>query len=239
MSETARLDAEEHKIMKKLGFVLTAAVMLSACSPDSSLSETKIRLADANLKITALEKELAEAKATTKSTRSAGTPSVKGESAPTTPVKPSAESIGQQWQYDISEDAMSGKKRYTATVRSSNTASFGFPYSGAQHGTLTLRAQGKGKDVLFYIERGQILCPSYQGCRALVRFDDEKPIRFAANGPADHSSETIFLSDESSFLNKLKKAKRIRLAVDIYQNGAPAFEFDVSGFDQDKFQPKL
>lgn len=72
----------------------------------------------------------------------------------------------------------------------------------------------------------------------LVRFDDEKPMRFAANGPADHSSELIFLENYSKFITKLKKAKRVRLSVDIYQNGAPAFEFDVSGFDPDKYQPK-
>jgi len=131
---------------------------------------------------------------------------------------------------------MSGGNRYTATVRSSNTVSFGFPYAGDQHGTLTLRTvQGKGKSVMFYIEKGQILCRSYDGCSAQVRFDDEKPVRFAANGPADHSSEIIFLEDYPRFLAKLKKAKRVRIAVDIYKNGAPAFEFDVSGFDAKRY----
>ena len=134
---------------------------------------------------------------------------------------------------------MSGKKRYTASVKSTNTVSLGFPYGGAQHGTLTLRIhEGKGKDVLFFIEQGQILCPSYNGCSAQVRFDDEKPIRFGANGPADHSSDIIFLENYGNFVSKLKKSKRVRLSVNIYQNGAPAFEFDISGFDPDRYQPK-
>ena len=226
--------------MKNVGTALITGALLSACAPDSSLSETKVKLAEANQKIAALEKELAEVKP---AAAAAGTDKDRPARLDGTPVpppepKPEPEPAGQQWQYDVSEDPMSGAKRYMASVRSSNTVSFGFPYSGAQRGTLTLRAQGKGKDVLFYIEQGQILCPSYQGCSTLVRFDEEKPVRFAARGPADHSSETIFLSDEGRFISKLKKAKRVRLAVEIYQNGAPAFEFNVSGFEQEKFETK-
>lgn len=224
--------------MKNLGIVLIAGALLSACAPDSSLSETKVKLAEANQKIAALEKELAEVKSAAAAPGADKDRPARLDGTPVPPSEPKSDPTGQQWQYDVSEDPMTGAKRYTATVRSSNTVSFGFPYSGAQRGSLTLRAQGKGKDVLFYIEQGQILCPSYQGCSAQVRFDEEKPVRFSANGPADHSSETIFLSDEGRFISKLKKAKRVRLAVEIYQNGAPAFEFDVSGFDQDKFQPR-
>jgi len=225
-------------IMKYLGTVLIAGVLLSACAPDSSLSAAKVELAEANKKITALEKELADARAAAAGPTMDKDRPAKLDGSADTPLEPKSEPTGQQWQYDVSEDPMSGAKRYTASVRSSNTVSFGFPYSGTQRGTLTLRTKGKEKDVLFYIEQGQILCPSYQGCSVMVRFDEEKPVRFAARGPADHSSETIFLSDEGRFIGKLKKANRVRLAVEIYQNGAPAFEFDVSGFDQDKFQPK-
>jgi len=224
--------------MKNLGTVLIAGALLSGCAPDSSSSKAKVELAEANKKISALEKELANARSAAAGPEMDKDRPAKLDGSSGTPPQPDSEPAGQQWKYDVSEDPMSGAKRYTATVRSSNTVSFGFPYSGTQHGTLTLRAQGKGKDVLFYIEQGQILCPSYQGCIAQVRFDEEKPVRFSANGPADHSSETIFLANEGSFISKLKKAKRVRLAVEIYQNGAPAFEFDVSGFDPNKFQPK-
>jgi hypothetical protein len=59
---------------------------------------------------------------------------------------------------------------------------------------------------------------------------------FSASGPADHSSTVIFLEDYSRFVAKLRKAKRVRLSVDIYHEGAPVFEFDVSGFDFDRYQ---
>ncbi len=226
-------------MMNRFAIGLLVGPLLAGCAPDSTLSETKVKLAEANQKIAALEKELAEAKSAAPSAKA--TPELPKESVPASPppVDDETSKTGPQWDYDVNEDLMSGSKRYTASLKSANTVSFGFPYGGEQHGTLTLRTvQGKGKDVLFYIQRGQILCPSYQGCNVLVRFDDEKPMRFAANGPADHSSELIFLENYSKFITKLKKAKRVRLSVDIYQNGAPAFEFDVSGFDPDKYHPK-
>jgi len=116
---------------------------------------------------------------------------------------------------------------------------FDFPYSGTQHATLTLRTHPRhGKDIIFSIEKGQILCRSYEDCTVLVRFDDEPPSNYSAVGAADNSTETIFIRNYSKFVEKLLKAKRVRIAANIYQQGAPAFEFDVSGFDQGKYKPK-
>ena len=73
---------------------------------------------------------------------------------------------------------------------------FGFPYGGKQHGQLTLRRHPRfGRNVIFNIERGQLMCPSYDGCTVLVRFDDAPPASFSAMPPSDHSNETIFLRD--------------------------------------------
>lgn len=226
--------------MKTLASLSLICFVLAACAPNPDSVETNAKLAEANKKIAALEAQLAKVNAPSVTDQ---TPQAQNDqSAPSSaspPPEPNPEPVGRQWEYEQTEDPMSGGNRYTASVRSSNTVSFGFPYAGAQHGTLTLRTtQGKGKSVMFYIEKGQILCRSYEGCSAQVRFDDEKPVRFAANGPADHSSDIIFLEDYSRFLAKLKKAKRVRIAVDIYQNGAPAFEFDVNGFDPERYVPK-
>ena len=87
------------------------------------------------------------------------------------------------------------------------------------------------------IERGQILCRSYEDCNVLVRFDDQKPVTYSGVGPADGSSESVFIRNYSKFLTSLKKAKRVRISTNIYQEGAPVFEFDVSGFDDKKYRP--
>lgn len=127
---------------------------------------------------------------------------------------------------------------YFAQVKSSNTVTFDSPYDGPQHGTLTIRTHPRhGKDVVLSIERGQFLCRSYEDCNILVRFDDEKASTYSAVGPADNSSESIFLRNYQRFVAGMLKAKRVRISAEIYQEGSPVFEFDVSDFDESKYKP--
>lgn len=152
---------------------------------------------------------------------------------------PHAPEMGSQWTYDKSEDQMAKGAVYGAAVQSTNTAEFDFPYAGPQHATLTLRTHPRhGKDVIFNIERGQILCRSYEDCTILVRFDDQKAQSYSAIGAADNSTETIFIRNYSRFLSSMLKAKTVRIAAEVYQQGAPVFEFDVRGFDESKYSPK-
>lgn len=144
--------------------------------------------------------------------------------------------MNSKWRYSQSDDPMSKGKTNHASVISSNTVEFGFPYNGKQNATLTLRIDPKyGKDVIFSIEKGQILCSSYDGCNVLVRFDDDKATNYSAAAPADNSTDTIFIRNYSKFVEKISKAKRVRISTNIYQEGNPVFEFDVSGFDRDEF----
>ncbi len=144
------------------------------------------------------------------------------------------------WSYSHTDDPMSKGITRLASLYSSNTVNFDFPYGGEQNGSLTLRTDPKyGKDVIFSIEKGQILCASYDGCTVLVRFDDEDAASYTAVGAADNSSETIFIRNYSRFIEKMMKAKRVRISVNIYQEGSPVFDFDVSGFSKDKYQQKV
>jgi hypothetical protein len=97
------------------------------------------------------------------------------------------------WHYSETEDQMGRGKVYLASIESTNTISLDFPYKGEQHGTLTLREHPEhGKDVYLRIEKGQLLDSQYNDS-VLVRFDNDKPIRFNSTGPSDHSTETLFL----------------------------------------------
>jgi hypothetical protein len=221
------------------------AVQLVGCSPRGDNVPTAEKLEQANQKIAALESELAGLRARKPATgvstpAPTPAPSPSSPSAPTEPEpKPAAvEPTGQQWHYNVSEEKMTGGLRRTAGVESTNTVEFGFPYSGAQNGRLILRTESRDKDVMFRIEKGQILCTSYDGCTVQVRFDDDKPTSFSATTAADHSSDVVFLNDYNRFLAKMRKAKRVRISLDVYQNGRPVFDFDVSGFDFNKFQAK-
>lgn len=164
------------------------------------------------------------------------TSSLSSDRTVSTPVSPQP---GSQWFYNHSDDSMGKGIIHQAHVSSSNTVNFDFPYSGTQNATLSLRIHPRnGKDVIFRIEKGQILCHAYQDCTVLVRFDDESPTKYSAVGAADNSTETIFIRNYEKFIGKVLKAKRVRIAANIYQQGTPVFDFDVSGFDQDKYRPK-
>lgn len=211
---------------------------LAGCSSDADLAEANTKLAKANEKIAALEaqlKALQPAQQAASASARAPTPT---EAMPTSAEQPPSPT-GQQWRYEISEEKMSGGTRRLASVESTNSVQFDFPYNGSQNGHLTLRLDPKyGKDIIFGIEKGQILCPSYDGCTVQVRFDDEKPTNFSAAGAADHSTTVVFLHDYNRFLTKMKKAKRVRLSINIYQQGSPVFEFDVQGFDFERYSSK-
>lgn len=151
--------------------------------------------------------------------------------------KQAIESSAAPWVYSKNDDPMSKGKTYLATLESSNTVQFGFPYSGEQHGTLTLRTDPKyGKDVIFSVERGQILCTSYDGCIIKVRFDDGDALSFSAAESSDHSTEIIFIRNYGRFVEKMMKSKRVRISMNFYQEGAPVFDFDVSGFNITKYK---
>lgn len=144
------------------------------------------------------------------------------------------------WLYSQSDDPMSKGKAYYATVKSSNTVEFDFPYQGTQNGELTLRTNPRhGKDVIFTIERGQVLCSSYSGCTVLVRFDEEDSVSYSASGSADNSTETLFIRNYGRFVEKMMKAKRVRISVNIYKEGSPIFDFDVSGFNVGRYESQL
>jgi hypothetical protein len=148
-----------------------------------------------------------------------------------------ARELADKWSFYSRTDSMTSRAATFATIKSENTVNFGFPYQGDQYGTLMIRDHPSyGRDVLFFVERGQLLCQSYQDCRIRVRFDEGPPTSWNAVAPEDNDSETIILRNAGRFIGQLRKAKLVRLQVAAYQQGAPVFEFEVGGFDYGRFQ---
>lgn len=154
-------------------------------------------------------------------------------------ARKSVSAPGDQWHYRQEKDPMGKGTTYSATLTSTNTVNLSFPYAGSQHGTLTLRTHPRhGRDLIFSIEKGQLSCSSYDGCSVLVRFDDGEPSKYSAGPPSDGSSEYLFIKDYSRFAGHLLKSNRVRISASIFQQGSPIFEFDVTGFDVDRYRPK-
>lgn len=168
--------------------------------------------------------------------KATSSPAAAAPAAGTSPKAEEPPKPGAQWRYSSSNDEMTGKPARQASVLSTNSVTFDFPYQGAQHGQLSLRTHPRhGKDVILSIERGQFQCRSYDGCTVLVRFDDGAPQKFSATGASDNSTETLFIQNYSRFVGAMAKAKTIRISAEVFQQGNPVFEFDVAGFDQAKY----
>ncbi|MEX1258368.1 MAG: hypothetical protein WEG36_12185 [Gemmatimonadota bacterium] len=147
-----------------------------------------------------------------------------------------AERLAAKWSYSVSQDPMTSRETRTATISSENTVNFAFPYQGEQRGTLTLRDHPTfGRDIIFRIERGQLLCTSYSGCRVRIRFDEGAAQSWEAVGPSDNSSESLFMRNYDGFLPRLREADVVLVQAEAYQEGSPIFEFRVGGFDFNRY----
>lgn len=218
----------------RLTFFVTLLFLATGCTDQAELKAARDR-------ITKLQLELQEERAKKPSPPAPPlTDKVTSKVRTTEPApNPKSKPSGQQWTYVVRENKMTGGDTRHAYVQSSNTVKFGSPYGGAQRGRLTLRSDSQyGLNVIFSIERGQLLCRSYKDCDVLVRFDEGKPEQFAAIGPADNSTETVFIRNYDRFLGKLRKAQIVKISLNVYQEGAPVFEFDVSGFNEAKYVVK-
>lgn len=130
------------------------------------------------------------------------------------------------WHYNSFTDPMTSRTVPYATVQSTNSMSLDFPYRGENFGHLTVRSAKSGPEVLFRIDKGQTMCRSYDySCTVTVRFDEKPAMSFAATGPSDHSTETAFLSQSAKFVAEAKKARAIKVSMDIYHAGTQVLEF--------------
>jgi hypothetical protein len=138
------------------------------------------------------------------------------------------------WSYSTNEDKVRGATSYYARTTSTNSIFQSPPYDAATTMTMVVRkAPSFGTDVILTISSGQLMCPSYEGCSGTVRFDDGPAQEVRFNGPADSSSDTIFVVGAKNFISKLKKANKVIIEKTLYNAGNPQFEFDVKGLEWD------
>lgn len=147
----------------------------------------------------------------------------------------SSSNVFADWKYSNVTDQMTDESVYIATTSSLNTLNFGFPYSGVQKGILTLRVHPRhGLDMIISIERGQILCQSYQDCSVTMRLGSSKPKNQKAVGSADNSRNIIFLRNPEYILPNLSSSKKLLLELPVYQEGNVLLEFKTENLDVNK-----
>jgi hypothetical protein len=165
------------------------------------------------------------------------------EAAPPKPAnteKSSKTKKSTNWIYKEIPDKMAEGKIKVAYSKSVNTISLSAPpFTGAQHGTLTLRIypQNSNNDVMLSIEKGQFLTEADGHCEVLVHFDDGEAQSLWADKSISRSSGGLFIAHPSKFIATLKQAKKVKLEAPIFQEGIRAFEFNVEGLKWELASP--
>ncbi|WP_338424346.1 hypothetical protein [Sphingopyxis kveilinensis] len=159
----------------------------------------------------------------------------------TTPEEKSVESVAaadvvpkaaqSKWSYDEQTDEMRGTITRTARLTSSNEVNLEFPY-GTASGHLDVRKRPTdGLNIIFSVDSGQILCRSYNDGHISVKFDDQPIKNYGCDGASDGSSDVAFIRNESGFLANLKKAKKVIIEAEFYQQGRQQFMFETAGLE--------
>lgn len=130
------------------------------------------------------------------------------------------------WLYQ--SGTQSGGQQNTASIDPSKPAS--------AHGRIQLvlrRHSAWGQSVYLYDHGGNgFVCKGK--CRLSVTWDDEPAQKIAAFLPQT-SDPAIFIEHDKRFLAKMEKAKTVTIDVHMKDGSTPALEFEVSGFDPDKW----
>lgn len=136
--------------------------------------------------------------------------------------------LKSEWIERSSTDAMTDETNVWMTLTSDNYHEFDFPYEGGTRLKIEVRHRKQdGTQVMLSVNRGQLMeTTSYQRNDVIVRFDDDEPMRFTTNEPADHSSNILFLNNPRKFINRAKTAHKILIQVPTYNNGQPTFSFE-------------
>jgi len=135
------------------------------------------------------------------------------------------------WEYDSSVNKMNDKPLYFAQCHSQNSFSFDFPYNqGDVTATLLVRKMGKKYDLIVSISQGQIL-DQMLASPIEIRLDNNIATRHNYNYPQDLDSKSVFISNPSNLVAKIKTSKKLLVKIPCYNEGEPVFEFNVEGLE--------
>lgn len=145
--------------------------------------------------------------------------------------------VESKWRYEQDKDDLRNATTYMAVLASNNTIDFGFPYNGSSM-DLTLRKDPKyGNDVIFAVN-GQFNGCIIESCKITVKFDDGKLESYRMVGSDGGDNSMLFIENNKAmktFVDKLKKSKKLIVEGNFYNYGKGQFTFDTQGLEWKHF----
>ena len=144
----------------------------------------------------------------------------------------SAPAIGQ-WKYSNAKVGIDDVIFKFATVASTESLSLDFPYGGRNLASVTVRINPKGWDVIFDIQKGQLIC--HQNCQVKIRVDDKTSRLVSMARAADSGvSNMLFVQNAAqaqALARELVGATKLAVELPIYKAMNTVVRFDISGLD--------
>jgi hypothetical protein len=143
-------------------------------------------------------------------------------STPATPVSP--------WTYHREVDPLNDRVTSMACVTSKNLVVLQPPYRPVYVDLCIRNRASDGLNAFVQLQGdGQFMCRSYESCTVKIRFDKQPAANFSAIGPADNSSNAVFINNASRLLSGVKTAETTLVSATFYQAGTQTIEFPTKG----------
>jgi len=134
------------------------------------------------------------------------------------------------WTYSVEKDEMTDRKTYLACTTSTNEVDLSAPYQPVTAKLCIRQSPKYGFDVFVALNGdGQFMCQSFESCRINVRFGSRPQERWSAIGPADNSTNAIFLHSQKRAFAGIKDADTTLVEATFYDNGDQTMDFDTKG----------
>jgi len=146
-----------------------------------------------------------------------------------TPITPSsAVAEAPLWIYSQSTDEMNGSKTVSAAIESTDTFA-GHYDSDQEHTTLRIIRHGKSTEVAIVNPNLQFTCSAYTGTYVQVKFDDGPASRFRCVDESTDKYGVAFITNEATFIKRLKSAHGFIIGADVFQRGEQRMHFTNPG----------
>lgn len=140
---------------------------------------------------------------------------------------PSVQTTG--WQYQETAEPSAGTT-YKASLNATNLIQLPYPYAGGSVVTLTIRTRSGTTTAYLSVSKG-LLAPSFQGGKALIRFDAGKPVTYALSAAANGRGNLLFFDDAQRLIRQLRSSKTLTLELKVIGQNVNEVTFPLAGLN--------
>ncbi|WP_375444600.1 hypothetical protein [uncultured Fibrella sp.] len=131
------------------------------------------------------------------------------------------------WQYQETAEPSTGTT-YKASLNATNLLQLPYPYAGGSVVTLTIRSRSGTTTAYLSVSKG-LLAPSFQGGKALIRFDAGKPVTYALSAAANGRGNLLFFDDAQRLIRQLRSSKTMTLQLKVIGQNLNDVNFTAAG----------